>query len=242
MLGTLTLLGRPAPPRCSPSRPAPTSAPSLTPWKDWQRRNGHPGPQGWAPSHQLVRQAVTAAMHPAETARCHALLATALRQCHADPAEAASHLAASGDIDGATMAYAAAARRQLDRICDREAMRLAETGLSLAPGGGPGGLLGGTRRGPPPRRPARRGPRRLHRRAGESRRRPPPASWPQLAILDARTVDVARGTELAELAIAEAGDAPAALGQALAAGAIIDLAGRQPDPCPVSGAAVGPAA
>ena len=47
----------------------------------------------------------------------------------------------------------------------------------------------------------------------------------QLAILDARTIDGARGGELAELAIAEAGDQPAALGQALAAGAIIDLTG-----------------
>jgi len=92
-----------------------------------------PGPRGWAPGHELVRRAVTATMPPAETARCHALLGQALAQSGADPAEAGSHLAASGDHDGAAMAYAAAARRQLDRICDRAAMRLAGTGLAAIP-------------------------------------------------------------------------------------------------------------
>lgn len=69
---------------------------------------------------------MTAALRPAETARSHAFLAVALRQCGADPAEAAGHLAASGDNDEATLAYAAAARRQLERIRNSEAMRLAE--------------------------------------------------------------------------------------------------------------------
>ena len=46
-----------------------------------------PGPQGWAPGHELVRRAVTATMRPAETARCHALLAQALAQSGADPGQ-----------------------------------------------------------------------------------------------------------------------------------------------------------
>ena len=228
MLGLLALLGRPAPPPLL----AAASGTGLHSALDTLEGLGSaglasPGPRGWALGHELFRQAVTATMRPAETARFHALLAQALRQCGADPAEAASHLAASGDNDGAAMAYAAAARRQLDRICDREAMRLAETGLSLDP--------------------ADRTRAALLEVRGEARRRAgqltaaradftaaldsldDPASrsrvLAQLAILDARTADAARGSELAALAIAEAGDQPAALGQALAAGAIIDLTG-----------------
>src|SRR5262249_41364398 len=45
----------------------------------------------------------------------------------------------------------------------------------------------------------------------------------RLAILETRSRNAVRGGELVELAIAEAGDDPAARGQALAAGAIIDL-------------------
>ena len=226
MLGPLALLGRPAPPALL----AAVTATDLRTVLDTLEGLGSagmasPGPQGWAHSHELVRQAVTATMHPAETARFHALLATALRQCGADPAEVASHLAASGDNDQAAITCAAAARRQLERICDQEAMRLAGTGLALDP--------------PPPTRAA------LLEVRGEARRRigrltaaradftaaldclDDPAArsrvLAQLAILDARTADAARGGELAGLAIAEAGDQPAALGQALAAGAIIDL-------------------
>ena len=226
ILGPLALLGRPAPPALL----AAVTVTDLRTVLDTLEGLGSaglasPGPRGWAPSHELIRQAVTAAMHPAETARFHALLATALRQCGADPAEVASHLAASGDSGQAAITCAAAARRQLKRICDQEAMRLAGTGLALDP--------------PAPTRAE------LLEVRGEARRRigrltaaradltaaldclDDPASrsrvLAQLAILEARTVGAASGGELAELAIAEAGEQPAALGQALAAGAIIDL-------------------
>jgi DNA-binding SARP family transcriptional activator/tetratricopeptide (TPR) repeat protein len=227
MLGTLALLGRPAPPALL----AAAAGTDLRTVLDTLEGLGSagmasPGPQGWAPGHKLVRQAVTAAMHPTETARGHALLARALRQCGADPAEVASHLAASGDNDGAARAYAAAARRHLDRVCDREAMRLAGTGLSLDPGGSRAVLL--EVRGEARRRLGQLAAARADFTAAlENLDTPADRSrvLAQLAILDARTADAARGAELAELAIAEAGDEPAALGQALAAGAIIDLAG-----------------
>jgi tetratricopeptide (TPR) repeat protein len=166
-------------------------------------------------------------MRPAETARCHALLGQALAQSGADPAEAGSHLAASGDHDGAAMAYAAAARRQLDRICDRAAMRLAGTGLSLDPAGRTRAALLEAR-GEARRRAGQLAAARADFTAAlDSLDDPASRSrvLAQLAILDARTADAACGGELAELAIAEAGDQPAALGQALAAGAIIDLTG-----------------
>ncbi len=226
MLGLLAFLARPAPPPLLAAASS-TSLHSALDTLEGLSSAGlaRPAPHGWALSHDLFRQAITATMPPAKTARCHARLAQALRQCEADRAEVASHLAASGDNDGAATAYAAAARRQLERICDREAMRLAETGLSLDP-------VGSTRaallevRGEASRRSGQLTTARADFAAAlDSLDDPASRSrvLAQLAILDARTADTARGGELAALAIAEAGDQPAALGQALAAGAIIDL-------------------
>jgi DNA-binding SARP family transcriptional activator/tetratricopeptide (TPR) repeat protein len=226
MLGLLVLLGRPAPPPLLAAASS-TGLHSALDTLEGLASAGlaSPGPRGWALSHGLVGQAVTATMRPAETARCHALLAQALRRYGADRAEVARHLAASGDIDGAAMAYAAAARRQLDRICDREAMRLAETGLSLDPGGRTRAALLEAR-GEARRRAGQLAAARADFTAALDSLDDPAARsrvLAQLAILDARTIDAARGGELAALAVAEAGDQPAALGQALAAGAIIDL-------------------
>ncbi len=184
-----------------------------------------PAAEGWALSHDLVGGAVRGAMRPADMARSHALLAEALRQCGADPAEMAGHLAASGDQEGAARAYATAARGQLERACDREAMRLAEAGLGLDPPARVRAALLEVRG-----EAGRRGGRLAAARgdfAADLDGLDDPADRSRvltyLAILDARTADAARGAELAELAIAEAGHQPAALGQALAAGAIIDL-------------------
>lgn len=226
MLILLALLNRPAPPTLL----AAASRTGLHSALDILEGLGNaglasPNPHGWALGHDLIRQAVTAAMRPAETARCHALLAQALRQRGADPAETATHLAASGDNDQAAMAYATAARRQLDRICDREAIRLAQTGLRLDPCDRTRAALLEVR-GEAHRRAGQLSAARadltaalgsIDDAAGRS------AVLAQLAILEARTVGAARGSELAELAIAEAAGQPAALGQALAAAAIIDL-------------------
>ena len=228
MLGLLALLGRPAPPPLL----AAASSTDLHSALDTLEGLGSaglasPGPQGWALGHDLFRRAVTATMRPAEAARCHALLAQALRQYGADPAEAASHLAASGDSDGAAVAYAAAARRQLQRICDREAIRLAGTGLSLDPGGRTRAALLEAR-GEARRRAGQLLAARADFTAALDSLDDPAARsrvLAQLAILDARTASSARGRDVAELAIAEADDQPAALGQALAAAAIIDLTG-----------------
>lgn len=226
MLGLLALLGRPAP---SPLLAA-ASGTGLHAALDTleglaSAELASPGPRGWALSHDLVRHAATGAMTPAEAARRHALLAQALRRHDADPAEIARHLAASGDNGGAAMTYATAARRQLERNRDREAMGLAGTGLSLDPGGGTRAALLEAR-GEARRRVGQLAGARADFTASlDSLDAPGSRSrvLAKLAILDARTADTARGAELAALAIAEAGDQPAALGQALAAGAIIDL-------------------
>lgn len=228
LLGLMALLGRPAPPALLSAASGRGQRSVL----DTLEELGNaglvcPGPRGWWISHEPLRQAVAGALHTAEAARLHALLAGALRQCAADPAETARHLAASGDHQQAALAYATAARRQLERTRDREAARLAEIGLRLdAPGPTRAALL--EARGEARRRAGQLPGARADLTAAldsldDSAARSRVLS--QLAILDARTADVTRGSELADLAIAEAGDQPAARGQALAAGAIIDLAG-----------------
>jgi DNA-binding SARP family transcriptional activator/tetratricopeptide (TPR) repeat protein len=228
MLGLLALLGRPAPPPLLAAAGGTGLHAALDTLEGLASAGlARPGPRGWSPCHELVRGAVTAAMRPAETARCHALLAQALRGYGADPAETAGHLAASGDNDGAASEYGAAARCQLERVCNREASRLAETGLSLGPSGGTRAELLEAR-GEARRRVGQLTGARADFTAALDGLGDPAARshvLAQLAILDARTADAARGSELAALAIAEAGDQPAALGQALAAGAIIDLTG-----------------
>ena len=228
MLGLIALLGRPAPPALLAAASGSSQRTALDSLEGLgSARLARPGPRGWWIGHELLRQAVTAAIPPAQTALFHAHLAEGLRQCGADQAETASHLAASGDNDQAAMAYAAAARRQLERVCDREAMRLAGTGLTLDPPDRTRALLLETR-GEARRRAGQLTAARADFTAAlDSHGDPAFRSrvLAQMAILDARTAGAARGSELAELAIAEAGDQPAALGQALAAGAIIDLTG-----------------
>jgi DNA-binding SARP family transcriptional activator len=228
MLGLLALLGRPAPPALLAAA-ANTDLRSVLDILEGLDSAGlaSVSPQGWTPCQDGtgIRQVVTAAMRPADQARCHALLAVALRQRGADPAEVAAHLAASGDPDGAAVAYADAARHQLDRIRDREAARLAEAGLSLDPQGAARAALLEVRGEAHRRRGGLAAARADFSATLDCHDDPAARSrvLAQLAILDARTIDAARGGELAELAIAEAGSRPAALGQALAAAAIIDL-------------------
>ena len=228
MLGLLALLDRPAPPPLLASASGTGLHAALYTLEGLASAGlASPGPQGWSPCHELVRGAVTTAMSPAENARCHALLAQALRHYGADPAETAGHLAASGDNDGAAREYAVAARRRLERVRDREAIRLAAAGLSLGPSGGTQAELLEAR-GEAHRRVGQLTAARADLTAALDSLEYPAARsriLARLAILDARTVDAARGSELAALAITEAGDQPAALGQALTAGAIIDLAG-----------------
>jgi len=228
MLGLIALLGRPAPPALLSAASGSGQRTVLDTLEGLGSAGlACPGTQGWWIRHEPLRQAVNGAMHPAKKARFHALLAGALRQCGADPAETASHLAVSGDHDQAAVAYADAARRRLERTCDRKAARLAEIGLMLGPSGRTRAALLETR-GEARRRAGQLTAARADLIAALDSLDAPAARsrvLAQLAILDARTADAARGSELADLAIAEAGDQPAALGQALAAGAIIDLTG-----------------
>ena len=231
LLTLLALLGRPAPPALLADAGGRELRDALGELEGLAHAGmTYPGQKGWALRHELFSRELAGTLHPAGKARLHALLAQALQQSGADAAEVAGHLLASGDRAAASVAYATAAVRQLERLSDDEAMRLADKGLSLEPPFPCRAMLLETRA-------------EAHRRrgmlseagadlkaaldssadaAGRSR------ALAELAILEARSASIDRGEKLAELAIAEAQGQPAALGQALAAGAIIDLpAGNQ---------------
>ncbi|GAA1957272.1 BTAD domain-containing putative transcriptional regulator [Catenulispora subtropica] len=172
-----------------------------------------------------VARVVTRAIDPVRRARLHLLLADALVANAGDPAEVAAHLAAGGDRQAAARAFAEASERQLDRLADHEALRLAHQGLTVCERGETRVSLLKIRG-------------EAHRRLGEldaartdlqgaltqvARGTERSRILARLGILEARSRDAARGDELISLAIAEAGRDPAALGQSLAAGAIVDL-------------------
>lgn len=200
---------------------------------DWLSRVGlaEAGCEGWAMVAGVAGQTVVEDLAASERARLHLLLAHALRQHGADSAEVAHHLAGGGDRPAAASEFAAAAVARLDRIADEEATRLAEAGLALSPQTSTRARLLEVRG------EARRRRGRLSQARGDlegalaeitlgaDRSR----TLARLAILEARSRSAIQGGELIELAIAEAGEDPAARGQALAAGAIVDLALAQLD-------------
>jgi DNA-binding SARP family transcriptional activator/tetratricopeptide (TPR) repeat protein len=226
LLGLLALLGRRVPPELLAA--ACGWAPrEVLDCLDGLARAGlaQPGWRGWKLRHPLFGEVQVGTLVPAERARVHGLLAQALERGGADAAEVAAHQAASGDRDRASAAYATAAAHRLERLAEAEAMGLAEAGLSLEPAAAARALLLETRAEVYRRRGLLDEARAdlmaaldsCDDAAGRSR------ALAELAILEARSVSVAHGEELVELAIAEAHGRPGPLGQALVAGAIIDL-------------------
>ncbi len=184
------------------------------------------GPEGWGVAHEVFSRAIEDIAGSAGMLRSHTLLGHALHAGEADPGEVAAHLLAGGDRLAAANTCATAAARLLEQARDDEAVRLAETGLSLVRGGRTRGLLLAVRGEVCHRRGRLAEARadlnaalRILDDAGDRSR-----LLAQLALLEARAAGVTQGDELAGLAITEAGQRASVLGQALAAGAIIDLA------------------
>lgn len=180
---------------------------------------------GWTVSAGQIGDPATAELDSAGRLRRHLMLAHALRIHDADPAEIAGHLAAGGDRPEAVAAFADAAHIRLNYFAEAEAWRLADAGLAIAPPGHARAILlqarGEARRRQGHLRDARADLDRALAEisAGTERSR----ILARQAILETRSRDPIRGGELAELAIADAGDDPAARGAALAAGALVDL-------------------
>jgi DNA-binding SARP family transcriptional activator/tetratricopeptide (TPR) repeat protein len=185
------------------------------------------GEQGWAPAHDVVGEAVTRGLAPADRGRLHGLLAAALEAESAgggaEPSEVARHHREAGDTAAAAVAYERAARRVLHAHAAREAAELAAAGLALQPGGAVGAAL----------LEIRAEARAIHgeldaavsdlRSAlafgghGRSRR------LTRLAMLTSGSRDPHRAAELAELALVEAGADDLERATALETAAILDM-------------------
>ncbi len=186
------------------------------------------GDHGWATSHDMVTDVVDDGLDRVDRVRYHAALAEALAKALGagdDQALLAHHLREAGDVERAAQAYAAAARRALDAFADDEAIQLAGLGLALEP--------------PEAVKAA------LHETRGEARHRGGDivgsrkdlqdalALWApgpeharvlsRLAMLALGADDIVRGSQLAELAVAEASGEGLIRARALEVASIIDM-------------------
>lgn len=181
--------------------------------------------RGFGTYHDLVAETVRETLAPVEKARLHKLLATALATGSTDDGERARHLAGAGDNSAATVAYAEAARHQLDRFADQEAQHLAEAGLALDPDDDVRAELLEVRAESRARTAELAGARDDLRVALTLAHEGPVRArlLTRLAGMSSGSDDLVRAANLVELALTEAGDDPIARARALAAGAIIDM-------------------
>ncbi|MGQ0678108.1 MAG: BTAD domain-containing putative transcriptional regulator [Actinomycetota bacterium] len=156
-------------------------------------------------------------------ARLHLLLAGALALEGADAGEQAVHLAAGGDSIAASAAYLEAGRFSLDNFATQEAQRFANAGLALRPRLALRADLLEVRAEALVRHGMLSEARRDLQAAIPARRTGPERSLilSKLAILISGSQDYFQASELAALALTEAGADPAARARALAAGAMI---------------------
>jgi len=189
------------------------------------------GDRGWATSHDLVRETVAADLAEADRARLHARLAAALAGANADPVELAEHLAGAGDSEAAARQYATAAGQRVEGADDAGVAELVDAGLALADRGEPRNRLLEVRARLRARRGDLPGARSDLREAliAEPDLAARSGLRARLAMLYSGAEDVDRAAGLAELAVLDAGDDPAALARALEVAAIVDMNREQPD-------------
>lgn len=226
LAASLALLGRPAPLRllleatCIPSEEATKAVGDLA-----RHHLVRHDTQGFRVAHDLVGEAIRERLPAVERARLHHQVAGALERTGGPLDERARHLAGAGDEAAAAWAFAAAARARLDLFANAEAQQLADEGLSLAAGGDARAPLLEVR-GETRARQGQPGPAREDLRAALALTTGRPDRsrlLRRLAQLTLGAEDVLHAAELAELALAEAGDDPGARARALYVRGLIDM-------------------
>ncbi|HEY7104127.1 MAG TPA: BTAD domain-containing putative transcriptional regulator [Mycobacteriales bacterium] len=189
------------------------------------------GERGWATSHDLVRETVAADLADADRAQLHAQLAAALAGANADAVELAGHLAGAGDAEAAARQYATAAGQRVEGADDAGVAELVDAGLALADRGEPRNRLLEVRARLRARRGDLPGARSDLREAliAEPDLAARSGLRARLAMLYSGAEDLDRAAGLAELAVLDAGDDPAALARALEVAAIVDMNREEPD-------------
>jgi DNA-binding SARP family transcriptional activator len=188
------------------------------------------GDRGWTTSHDMVTEVVADGLDAADRTRLHASLARALAT-HDDPALLAHHLREAGDSELAAAAYARAAKQNLDGFADDEAAHLADVGLGLDPPGEVRAALHEIRGEARQRRGDLAGARQdlqdalALRAPGADHAR----ILSRLAMLALGADDIVRGSQLAELAVAEAGNHEPTRARALEVASILDMNLSEPE-------------
>jgi DNA-binding SARP family transcriptional activator len=180
--------------------------------------------EGWVTSHDLVGEAVSAALRHEESGRLHAVLAKALDEETDDRAEVARHLAGAGDKTAAAQAFAAAGRAALDRYASQEAEDLANAGLELSTRSPVSALLFEVRAEARSRRGQISEAREDLRAALAGKRSGPERSMvlSRLALLISGAEDYSQARELVDLAVTESGSDLASRARALAVGTMVE--------------------
>jgi DNA-binding SARP family transcriptional activator/tetratricopeptide (TPR) repeat protein len=222
LLALLALLGRPTPAAllaAATGRPVAAVLSALVDLSGAGLVRGDP--QGFAPAHDVVAEAVRDQLDEASRARLHALLAPAVTRAD----ERARHLAGSGDVAAACAVFAHAADERLRAFAHDEAARLADEGLALGPEAPARLALLEVRA----ETHVRRGQPALAREDLRSAVVLAPAGVARSRLLARQSRlasgadDMKRASALAELALAEAGTDPAARADGLCAAALVDM-------------------
>ena len=226
LLASLALLGRPVPVRLLSTAWGVTVDDAMHVLRDLARNHlVRHDTEGFRVDHDLVGETIRDRLDPVVRAHLHQRIADALAGSDGPVDELARHLTGAGDVAAAASAYATAAAARLARFADREAHQLAAEGLALEPAAEVGAALLEVRAETYARHADLDAARRDLRAAlgqvpgGPARSR----LLTRLAELTAGAEDLLRGAELADLAIAEAGDDPAARARALYVRALLDM-------------------
>lgn len=226
LLAALSLLGRPVPVRLLSAACGIPVDDALGMLRDLARIHlvRHDA-EGFRVDHDLVGETIGDRLDAVERAGLHQLIADALVNEDVPADELARHLAGAGDAASAASAYATAAKARLDHFADDEAEQLASEGLTLDPSPRVRAALLETRA----ETRARRGEFETARddlRAALAMASSGPARsrlLTRLAQLTFGAEDLLRAAELADLALAEAGDDSGARARAIYIRALVDM-------------------
>jgi len=226
LLAALSLLGRPAPVRVLSTACGVSVDEAIGTLRDLARNHlvRHDA-EGFRVDHDLVSETIRDRLDPVDRAGLHQHLADGLAGDEGPVDELARHLAGAGDSAAAASAYARAAKARVDRFADDEAEQLASEGLALHPAAGVRAALLEVRAESLARK-GDLGAARADLRAALADTTTGPARsrlLTRLAQLTFGAEDLLRASELADLALAEAGDDPGARARAVYVRALVDM-------------------
>lgn len=226
LLAALSLLARPVPVRLLSAVCATSVDEAIRLLRDLSRNHlVRHDTEGFRVDHDLVGETVRDRLDAVERATLHQHIADALVVAGGPADELARHLKGAGDAAAAASAYVTAARARIDHFAHREAEQLCSEGLALDPAAAARTALLELRAEALAVNGDLEGARADLRSAigdtapGATRSR----LLTRLAHLTFGSEDLLRASELADLALAEAGDDPGARARATYVRALVDM-------------------